>query len=87
MRRGGLIQAVLILSATATAIATTSATAWAAEVNGYVSSRSQYTRVHPDGLISASELPQLSELLEVNAQVKQTYAERAFVYGDVSLFF
>jgi hypothetical protein len=58
----------------------------AAEVNGYLSSRSQFTRVRFDGLLSSEEMPQATELLEVNAQVRQPYRQGAFVYGDVSLF-
>lgn len=61
-------------------------TAAAPEVNGYLDSRSQFTRARVGGLLPTRDLPQLSELLEANVQVRSRYAERGFVYGDVSLF-
>ena len=60
--------------------------ALAAEVNGYLDSRSQLTRVRADGVLPTDALPQLSELIEGNVQLKQTYAERGFVFADLSLF-
>ncbi|MBI3185439.1 MAG: hypothetical protein HYZ28_25140 [Myxococcales bacterium] len=57
----------------------------AAEANGYLAARAQTTRVRALGLIPTDELPQQSFLLEVNAQVRHSLAERSFVYGDLSL--
>lgn len=54
------------------------------EVNGYVSSRTTYGRSRFSGLIPTSDLPQWSELLELNAQLKVFYRPQSFVYADVS---
>jgi hypothetical protein len=59
--------------------------AQAAEVNGYLSSRTSFTRARLGGLLSADDLPQLSSLLEGNVQLKQNYLPRGFLYGDLSL--
>lgn len=58
----------------------------APDVNGYLDSRSQFTRARVGGLLPTRDLPQLSELIEANVQLKARYAERGFVYADVSLF-
>ena len=71
---------------TMTVSAVVARSAAAAEVNGYLSSRSQFTRVRVDGLLSPEDMPQGTQLLELNGQIRQHYLERAFVYGDVSLF-
>lgn len=59
--------------------------ATAAEVNGYVDGRTQLTRVRATGLLPTDDLPQLSQLIELNTQVRQSYSERGFLYGDLSL--
>lgn len=56
-----------------------------AEANGYVLGRVAYTRPRLWGMLSTAEVPQLSLLLEVNAQVKFKYWRESKVYGDVSL--
>ncbi|HYX92046.1 MAG TPA: hypothetical protein VE782_10820 [Myxococcaceae bacterium] len=76
----GLARALLVLFAFSTPPAA------GAEVNGYLSSRSQFTRAPPGGLVSTEDLPQAAELLELNGQVRQAFLGRALVYGDVSLF-
>jgi hypothetical protein len=76
----------VVLRAVLVVYAAFSSPAAGAEVNGYLSSRSQFTRVRPAGLLSAEEMPQATQLLELNGQVRQPFLERALVYGDVSLF-
>ncbi|MFL5322463.1 MAG: hypothetical protein ACJ790_22580 [Myxococcaceae bacterium] len=56
------------------------------EVNGYVDSRSQATHANVTGVLPTQDVPQLDELIEANVQLKHRYAEKGFVYGDVSLF-
>ncbi len=56
------------------------------EVNGYVDSRNQFQRVNVHGLVPANQLPQLDELIEVNVQLKHSYSDHGFVYGDASAF-
>lgn len=63
-----------------------SVTAAAPEVNGYLDSRSQFSRARVGGLLPTKDVPQLQQLLEANVQLRSRYAERGFVYGDVSLF-
>lgn len=58
----------------------------ATEVNGYLDSRTHFTRARVDGLIDTRDLPELWELLEANVQLKHSYAERGFVSADLSLF-
>ncbi len=56
------------------------------EVNGYVSSRTSFTRAKVTGLIPTEDLPQWTELLELNAQLKVPYGSKgSFVYADVSV--
>lgn len=64
-----------------------SGAAWAAELNGYVESRTQFTRARVGGLFPTDRLPQFSELLELNAFAKHAYAERGFFQGDLSIFY
>lgn len=54
------------------------------EVNGYLSSRTTYSRSRVSGLIATDDMPQVSELLELNAQLKIPYARGSFVYADAS---
>ncbi len=58
----------------------------AAEVNGYAGLRSQYTAVRTGGLLPSNDVPGFDQLLEGNVQVRQTLAERSFVYADLSAF-
>ena len=58
----------------------------ATSVNGYASSRSQFNRARVEGLLPVTDVAQLEELVEANVQLKHSFAERAFVYGDLSLF-
>lgn len=62
-----------------------SAEALAAEANGYLDLRAQYTRSRPGGLIPADDLPHQSALLELNLQARHPLAERSLVSGDLSL--
>jgi hypothetical protein len=59
--------------------------AFGAEVNGYADSRSTVQSPYAKGLLPSDDTPAFLQLFEANAQVKQGYAERGFVYGDVSL--
>jgi hypothetical protein len=54
------------------------------DINGYASSRTTYGRSRFSGLISTADLPQWSELLELNVQLKVHYTPNSFVYADVS---
>lgn len=63
------------------------ASAGAGEVNGYVDSRTQFTRSRVAGVIDTRDQPQLAELLEGNLQLKQPFGERSFLAADLSLFF
>jgi hypothetical protein len=74
------------LSAAALLPCLVASVAGAAEVNGYVDSRTQLSRVDTGSLIDTRDLPQFDQLLEFNAQVKHSYAETGFVSGDLSLF-
>lgn len=56
------------------------------EVNGYLDTRTQFSRSRIAGLLSTRDVPELDELLELNIQLKHTYAGRGFVYADLSLF-
>lgn len=56
-----------------------------AEANGYVLGRFSYTRPRTWGLLPTSDVPVLSLLLEVNAQVQFKYWRDSKVYGDISL--
>ncbi len=58
----------------------------AAEVNGFLNSRTQWTRARFEGLLPTRDLPQFLQTVELNAQVRQSYTERSFVSGDLSLF-
>lgn len=60
--------------------------ALAAEVTGYVESRTQYGRSKVDGLLPTDAVPEWQELLELNVQPRQDYGERGAVVGDLSLF-
>jgi hypothetical protein len=70
----------------AAVLVTSAAPAAAAEVNGYLDSRTQYTRSRVAGLIDTRDQPQLAQLLEGNVQLKHSFAERSFLAADVSLF-
>lgn len=63
-----------------------STSALGAEVNGYVESRSQYTRAKVDGVLPTDTVPELQQLLEFNAQLRQEYGASGFVSADLSLF-
>jgi hypothetical protein len=63
-----------------------STSALGAEVNGYVESRTQYTRARVDGVLSTESLPELQQLLEFNVQVRQEYRPGGLVSADLSLF-
>jgi hypothetical protein len=54
------------------------------DINGYASSRTTYGRSRFSGLISTADLPQWSELIELNVQLKVHYTANSFVYADVS---
>lgn len=56
-----------------------------AEANGYVLGRFAYTRPRTWGLLPTTDVPVLSLLLEVNAQVQFKYWRDSKVYGDISL--
>src|SRR6185436_18807502 len=55
------------------------------DMTGYASSRTGYGRSRWSGLISTQDLPQLTELIELNGQLKVSYHEHGFVSADVSL--
>lgn len=55
------------------------------EANGYVSTRGAFTRSRIDGLIPTDDQPQFTGLAEFNGQLKVSFLERSFVYGDLSL--
>ncbi len=61
------------------------APAIAAEVTGYVESRTQYSRSRVSGLLPTDEQPELQQLLELNVQPRQEYRPGGFVAGDLSL--
>ncbi|MBN1204314.1 MAG: hypothetical protein JXB05_05265 [Myxococcaceae bacterium] len=58
----------------------------AAEVTGYVESRSQYTRSHVHGLLPTDTQPEVQQLLELNTQPRHEYRPGGFVAADLSLF-
>lgn len=60
--------------------------AGAAEVNGYVESRTQYSRARVTGLLPTDSLPEVQQLVELNAQPKVEYRPGGVVAGDLSLF-
>ena len=62
------------------------APASAAEVNGYVESRTQYSRSRVDGLLPTDALPEVQQLLEFNTQPRVEYRPGGLVAGDLSLF-
>src|SRR5687767_7356623 len=71
--------------AAAAAVVLFAGAAPAADVTGYAESRSGFSRARSAGLLPTNDLPQFTELIEANAQVRHAYRERGFVYGDVSL--
>jgi hypothetical protein len=73
------------LLATACALVLLALPARAAEVNGYAAGRSFLQNPQPRGLLPTDDVPIFLQLFEVNGQLKQTYAERGFLYGDVSM--
>src|SRR5581483_7852386 len=54
------------------------------DVNGYADNRTTYGRSRFSGLIPTADLPQWSDLLELNVQLKIFYRPNSFVYADVS---
>lgn len=60
--------------------------ALAAEVTGYVESRTQYQRSRVHGLIPTDAQPEVQELLELNTQPRHEYRPGGFVAADLSLF-
>ncbi|PTL82192.1 hypothetical protein [Vitiosangium sp. GDMCC 1.1324] len=63
-----------------------SAPALAAEVTGYVESRTQYQRSRVSGLLATDSQPELQQLLELNVQPRQEYRPGGFISADLSLF-
>nr|CCA65706.1 hypothetical protein [Stigmatella aurantiaca Sg a15] len=61
-------------------------TAMGAEVNGYVESRTQYTRSRVDGVLPTSAQPEVQQLFEFNGQLRQDYRPGGTVSADLSLF-
>jgi hypothetical protein len=55
------------------------------EMTGYAMSRTGYGRSRWSGLVSTQDLPQWTELVELNGQLKVSYLEHGFVSADVSL--
>jgi hypothetical protein len=62
------------------------APALAAEVTGYVESRTQYSRSRVQGLLPTGTNPEVQQLLELNAQPRVEYRPGGFVAADLSLF-
>jgi len=58
----------------------------AAEVTGYVESRTQYSRSRVHGLLPTDAQPEVQQLLELNVQPRQEYRPGGFVAADLSLF-
>jgi hypothetical protein len=58
----------------------------AAEVTGYVESRTQYQRSRVTGLVPTDTQPEVQQLLELNVQPRQEYRPGGFVTADLSLF-
>ncbi|WP_225408893.1 hypothetical protein [Stigmatella hybrida] len=57
-----------------------------AEVNGYVESRTQYTRSRVDGVLPTRGQPELQQLFEFNGQLRHEYRPGGVVSADLSLF-
>lgn len=55
------------------------------EATGYLSGRGAFSRSQVHGLIPADDQPQFTGLVELNGQLKVSFRERSFVYGDISL--
>ncbi len=55
------------------------------DATGYGMSRTQFTRARPWGLVPTSDIPQLQQLLEFNAQVKVNVRPHSYFSSDVSL--
>jgi hypothetical protein len=62
------------------------APAQAAEVTGYVESRTQYSRSRVRGLLPTDTSPEVQQLLELNVQPRVEYRPGGFVAADLSLF-
>jgi hypothetical protein len=62
------------------------APALAAEVTGYVESRTQYSRSRVHGLLPTGTSPEVQQLLELNVQPRVEYRPGGFVAADLSLF-
>ncbi|HYI00896.1 hypothetical protein [Hyalangium sp.] len=62
------------------------APALAAEVTGYVESRTQYSRSRVHGLLPTDAQPEVQQILELNAQPRHEYRPGGFVAADLSLF-
>lgn len=63
-----------------------SATAGAAEVNGFAYSRTQWSEPRLGGLLPTRDLPLFLQTLELNTQLRQPYLPGGYVYGDLSAF-
>ncbi|HEX5746598.1 MAG TPA: hypothetical protein VFZ09_10155 [Archangium sp.] len=64
----------------------TTAPVLAAEVTGYVESRTQYQRSRVTGLVPTDAQPELQQFLELNVQPRQEYRPGGFISADLSLF-
>ena len=64
----------------------TAAPALAAEVTGYVESRTQYSRSRVHGLLPTDTQPEVLQLLEFNLQPRHEYRPGGFVAADLSFF-
>ncbi|HEX8698076.1 MAG TPA: hypothetical protein VF815_04520 [Myxococcaceae bacterium] len=62
------------------------APALAAEVTGYMESRTQYSRSRVRGLVPTDTLAEVQQLLELNVQPRVEYRPGGFVAADLSLF-
>lgn len=54
------------------------------EVNGYLNSRTGYGRSRWSGIIPTTDIPQWTQMIEANVQLKVTYHPNGFVYTDTS---
>jgi hypothetical protein len=75
-----------LLALIALAVLTPTASVLAAEVTGYVESRTQYQRSRVTGLLPTESQPELQQLLELNVQPRQEYRPGGFITADLSLF-
>ncbi|WP_224361155.1 hypothetical protein [Hyalangium versicolor] len=73
-----LLSSIVVLLAAAPALA--------AEVTGYVESRTQYQRSRVHGLLPTNDQPEIQQLLELNTQPRHEYRPGGFVAADLSFF-